>query len=112
MMTHLTTAQKTNLTNQINSGTTVAGVHTVQSNANTLDQAMNTLRQKYCQQRCGLKQVKITSDANNDKQTAYNNAVAAAETIINANSNPEMNPSTITQKAEQVNSSKTALNGE
>lgn len=36
-MTHLTTAQKTNLTNQINSGTTVAGVHTVQSNANTLD---------------------------------------------------------------------------
>ena len=51
-------------------------------------------------------------DANNDKQTAYNNAVAAAETIINANSNPEMNPSTITQKAEQVNSSKTALNGD
>ncbi len=50
-MTHLTTAQKTNLTNQINSGTTVAGVHTVQSNANTLDQAMNTL-EKYCQQRC------------------------------------------------------------
>ncbi|MQH94075.1 hypothetical protein EI042_25190, partial [Escherichia coli] len=42
---HLTTAQKTNLTNQINNGTTVAGVQTVQSNANTLDQAMNTLRQ-------------------------------------------------------------------
>ncbi|WP_374057524.1 hypothetical protein, partial [Staphylococcus aureus] len=35
-MTNLTTAQHTNLTNQINSGTTVAGVHTVQSNANTL----------------------------------------------------------------------------
>lgn len=35
-MTHLTTAQKTNLTNQINNGTTVAGVQTVQSNANTL----------------------------------------------------------------------------
>ncbi|WRN67601.1 hypothetical protein UM538_12540 [Staphylococcus aureus] len=44
-MTHLTPAQKTNLTNQINSGTTVAGVQTVQSNANTLDRAMNTLRQ-------------------------------------------------------------------
>ncbi|MDN8974982.1 hypothetical protein Q0P09_15440, partial [Staphylococcus aureus] len=27
-MTHLTTAQKTNLTNQINNGTTVAGVQT------------------------------------------------------------------------------------
>ncbi|HCY1581939.1 TPA: hyperosmolarity resistance protein Ebh [Staphylococcus aureus] len=110
-MTHLTTAQKTNLTNQINSGTTVAGVHTVQSNANTLDQAMNTLRQSIANNDA-TKASEDYVDANNDKQTAYNNAVAAAETIINANSNPEMNPSTITQKAEQVNSSKTALNGD
>ncbi len=110
-MTHLTTAQKTNLTNQINSGTTVAGVHTVQSNANTLDQAMNTLRQSIAN-KDATKASEDYVDANNDKQTAYNNAVAAAETIINANSNPEMNPSTITQKANQVNSSKTALNGD
>ncbi|HDP2011817.1 TPA: hyperosmolarity resistance protein Ebh, partial [Staphylococcus aureus] len=110
-MTHLTTAQKTHLTNQINSGTTVAGVHTAQSNANTLDQAMNTLRQSIAN-KDATKASEDYVDANNDKQTAYNNAVAAAETIINANSNPEMNPSTITQKAEQVNSSKTALNGD
>ncbi|HCZ8058633.1 TPA: hyperosmolarity resistance protein Ebh, partial [Staphylococcus aureus] len=110
-MTHLTPAQKTNLTNQINSGTTVAGVHTVQSNANTLDQAMNTLRQSIAN-KDATKASEDYVDANHDKQTAYNNAVAAAETIINANSNPEMNPSTITQKAEQVNSSKTALNGD
>lgn len=110
-MTHLTTAQKTNLTNQINSGTTVAGVQTVQSNTNTLDQAMNTLRQSIAN-KDATKASEDYVDANNDKQTAYNNAVAAAETIINANSNPEMNPSTITQKAEQVNSSKTALNGD
>lgn len=110
-MTHLTTAQKTNLTNQINSGTTVAAVHTVQSNANTLDQAMNTLRQSIAN-KDATKASEDYVDANNDKQTAYNNAVVAAETIINANSNPEMNPSTITQKAEQVNSSKTALNGD
>lgn len=109
-MTHLTPAQKTNLTNQINSGTTVAGVHTVQSNANTLDQAMNTLRQSIAN-KDATKASEDYVDANHDKQTAYNNAVAA-ETIINANSNPEMNPSTITQKAEQVNSSKTALNGD
>ncbi|SCS17561.1 cell wall associated fibronectin-binding protein [Staphylococcus aureus] len=108
---HLNNAQKTNLTNQINSGTTVAGVHTVQSNANTLDQAMNTLRQSIAN-KDATKASEDYVDANNDKQTAYNNAVAAAETIINANSNPEMNPSTITQKADQVNSSKTALNGD
>lgn len=110
-MTHLTPAQKTNLTNQINSGTTVAGVQTVQSSANTLDQAMNTLRQSIAN-KDATKASEDYVDANNDKQTAYNNAVAAAETIINANSNPEMNASTITQKAEQVNSTKTALNGD
>ncbi len=58
-MTHLTTARKTNLTNQINSGTTVVGVHTVQSNANTLDQAMNTL-DKVLLTMMRLKRVKIT----------------------------------------------------
>lgn len=84
-MTHLTPAQKTNLTNQINSGTTVAGVHTVQSNANTLDQAMNTLRQSIAN-KDATKASEDYVDANHDKQTAYNNAVAAAETIINANS--------------------------
>lgn len=83
-MTHLTTAQKTNLTNQINSGTTVAGVHTVQSNANTLDQAMNTLRQSIAN-KDATKASEDYVDANNDKQTAYNNAVAAAETIIKTN---------------------------
>ncbi|HDP2428497.1 TPA: hyperosmolarity resistance protein Ebh [Staphylococcus aureus] len=110
-ITHLTTAQKTNLTNQINSGTTVAGVQTVQSNANTLDQAMNTLRQSIAN-KDATKASEDYVDANNDKQTAYNNAVAAAETIINANSNPEMNPDTINQKASQVNSAKSALNGD
>lgn len=72
---------------------------------------MNTLRQSIAN-KDATKASEDYVDANNDKQTAYNNAVAAAETIINANSNPEMNPSTITQKAEQVNSSKTALNGD
>ncbi|WP_460914238.1 hypothetical protein, partial [Staphylococcus aureus] len=35
--THLTTAQKTDVRDKINSGTYVAGVRKVQSNANTLD---------------------------------------------------------------------------
>lgn len=60
-----------------------------------------------------LKQVEDYVDANNDKQNStFNNAVAAAETLLMRIANPEMNPSTITQKAEQVNSSKTALNGD
>ncbi|WP_180372055.1 GA module-containing protein, partial [Staphylococcus argenteus] len=44
-MSHLTDAQKSNLTSQIERGTTVAGVQGIQANAGTLDQAMNQLRQ-------------------------------------------------------------------
>ncbi|HID4897216.1 TPA: FIVAR domain-containing protein [Staphylococcus aureus] len=49
---------------------------------------MNTLRQSIAN-KDATKASEDYVDANNDKQTAYNNAVAAAETIINANSNPE-----------------------
>lgn len=47
---------------------------------------MNTLRQSIAN-KDATKASEDYVDANNDKQTAYNNAVAAAETIINANSN-------------------------
>ncbi len=42
---------------------------------------------------------------------AYNDAVTNAEGIISATNNPEMNPDTINQ-ASQVNSAKSALNGD
>ncbi|MBD4409719.1 hypothetical protein GUG98_23925, partial [Xanthomonas citri pv. citri] len=45
-------------------------------------------------------------------QNAYNDAVTNAEGIISATNNPEMNPDTINQKASQVNSAKSALNGD
>ena len=51
-------------------------------------------------------------DANTDLQNAYNHAVSEAEGIISASNNPEMNPDTINQKASQVNSANSALNGD
>ncbi|HCZ5902434.1 TPA: hyperosmolarity resistance protein Ebh, partial [Staphylococcus aureus] len=110
-MTHLTTAQKTNLTNQINSGTTVAGVQGIQANAGTLNQAMNQLRQSIAS-KDATKSSEDYQDANADLQNAYNDAVTNAEGIISATNNPEMNPDTINQKASQVNSAKSALNGD
>ncbi|HDE9594308.1 TPA: hyperosmolarity resistance protein Ebh [Staphylococcus aureus] len=110
-MTHLTTAQKTNLTNQINSGTTVAGVHTVQSNANTLDQAMNTLRQSIANNDA-TKASEDYVDANNDKQTAYNNAVTAAENIINQANGTNANQSQVEAALSTVTTTKQALNGD
>ncbi|EGL85515.1 putative extracellular matrix-binding protein ebh [Staphylococcus aureus subsp. aureus 21305] len=110
-MSHLTDAQKANLTSQIESGTTVAGVQGIQANASTLDQAMNQLRQSIAS-KDATKSSEDYQDANADLQNAYNDAVTNAEGIISATNNPEMNPDTINQKASQVNSAKSALNGD
>ena len=110
-MSHLTNAQKANLTEQIERGTTVAGVQGIQANAGTLDQAMNQLRQSIASKDT-TKSSEDYQDANADLQNAYNRAVSDAEGIISATNNPEMNPDTINQKASQVNSAKSALNGD
>ncbi len=110
-MSHLTNAQKANLTEQIERGTTVAGVQGIQANAGTLNQAMNQLRQSIAS-KDATKSSEDYQDANADLQTAYNDAVTNAEGIISATNNPEMNPDTINQKASQVNSAKSALNGD
>ncbi|SGU04823.1 extracellular matrix binding protein [Staphylococcus aureus] len=110
-LSDLTNAQKANLTSQIESGTTVAGVQGIQANAGTLDQAMNQLRQSIAS-KDATKSSEDYQDANADLQNAYNDAVTNAEGIISATNNPEMNPDTINQKASQVNSAKSALNGD
>ncbi|WP_415918579.1 DUF1542 domain-containing protein [Staphylococcus warneri] len=51
-------------------------------------------------------------DASPDNQNAYNNAIHAAEGIINAANNPELNADTITAKAQQVIQAKSDLNGD
>ncbi len=110
-MSHLTNAQKANLTEKIERGTTVAGVQGIQANAGTLNQAMNQLRQSIAS-KDATKSSEDYQDANADLQNAYNDAVTNAEGIISATNNPEMNPDTINQKASQVNSAKSALNGD
>ncbi|HDZ7539631.1 TPA: GA module-containing protein, partial [Staphylococcus aureus] len=110
-MSHLTDAQKSNLTSQIESGTTVSGVQGIQANAGTLNEVMNQLRQSIAS-KDATKSSEDYQDANADLQNAYNRAVSDAEGIISATNNPEMNPDTINQKASQVNSAKSALNGD
>ncbi len=81
-MSHLTDAQKANLTSQIESGTNVvAGVQGIQANAGTLDQAMNQLRQSIALEDA-TKSSEDYQDANADLQNAYNDAVTNAEGII------------------------------
>ncbi|WP_424842390.1 hyperosmolarity resistance protein Ebh [Staphylococcus pasteuri] len=110
-LTHLTDAQKDHLTTQINNSTTVADVQGIQGNANTLDQAMNTLKQSIADQNT-VRNSEDYNDASSDNQNSYNNAVTSAEDIINASTNPEMSADTINAKAQQVLHTKGDLNGD
>ncbi len=83
-MSHLTNAQKANLTEQIERGTTVAGVQGIQANAGTLDQAMNQLRQSIASKDT-TKSDEDYQDANANLQNAYNDAVTNAEGIYECN---------------------------
>ena len=110
-LTSLTDAQKAQLTHDIDHGQTVSDVQSIQNNADTLNQAMDTLRQSIADQTT-VKDNEDYHDASPDQQQAYNSAVTDAENIINAATNPEMNADAINSKAQQVISAKTKLNGD
>ncbi|HGZ4540806.1 TPA: DUF1542 domain-containing protein, partial [Staphylococcus aureus] len=103
-------AQKQSITGQIDSATQVTGVQSVKDNATNLDNAMNQLRNSIAN-KDDVKASQPYVDADRDKQNAYNTAVTNAENIINATSQPTLDPSAVTQAANQVSTNKTALNG-
>ncbi|HDK7683561.1 TPA: hyperosmolarity resistance protein Ebh [Staphylococcus aureus] len=109
-MTYLSDAQKQSITGQIDNATLVTGVQSVKDNATNLDNAMNQLRNSIAN-KDEVKASQPYVDADTDKQNAYNTAVTSAENIINATSQPTLDPSAVTQAANQVNTNKTALNG-
>lgn len=109
-MTHLSDAQKHSITGQIDSATQVTDVQSVKDNATNLDNAMNQLRNSIAN-KDEVKASQPYVDADRDKQNAYNTAVTSAENIINATSQPTLDPSAVTQVANQVSTNKTALNG-
>ena len=110
-LTSLTDAQKAQLTQDIDNGQTVSDVQGIQNNADTLNQAMDTLRQSIADQTT-VKDNEDYHDASPDQQQAYNTAVTDAESIINTATHPEMNADTINSKAQQVTTAKTNLNGD
>lgn len=102
--------KKQSITVQIDNATQVTGVQSVKDNATNLDNAMNQLRNSIAN-KDEVKASQPYVDADRDKQNAYNTAVTSAENIINATSQPTLDPSAVTQAANQVNTNKTALNG-
>ena len=110
-LTHLTNAQKDALTTQINGGATISDVQATEATAGNLDNAMDALKQSIADQ-ATVRNNEDYHDASPDNQNAYNNAIHAAEGIINAANNPELNADTITAKAQQVIQAKSDLNGD
>ncbi|MBD4562315.1 hypothetical protein GUG66_21730, partial [Xanthomonas citri pv. citri] len=78
-LTHITTAQRNDLTNQISQATNLAGVESVKQNANSLDGAMGNL-QTAINDKSGTLASQNFLDADEQKRNAYNQAVSAAET--------------------------------
>ncbi|WP_256084760.1 hypothetical protein, partial [Staphylococcus aureus] len=109
-LTHITTAQRNDLTNQISQATNLAGVESVKQSANSLDGAMGNL-QTAINDKSGTLASQNFLDADEQKRNAYNQAVSAAETILNKQTGPNTAKTAVEQALNNVNSAKHALNG-
>ncbi|HEA2837005.1 TPA: GA module-containing protein, partial [Staphylococcus aureus] len=109
-LTHITTAQRNDLTNQISQATNLAGVESVKQNANSLDGAMGNL-QTAINDKSGTLASQNFLDADEQKRNAYNQAVSAAETILNKQTGPNTAKTAVEQALNNVNNAKHALNG-
>lgn len=109
-LTHITTAQRNDLTNQISQATNLAGVESVKQSANSLDGAMGNL-QTAINDKAGTLESQNFLDADEQKRNAYNQAVSAAETILNKQTGPNTAKTAVEQALNNLNTAKHALNG-
>ena len=71
---------------------------------------MTDLRQEISHQQA-VKTSQPFVDADNDRQTAYNDAINHAESIVSETTQPELNPSNVSQAMQQIKTTETDLNG-
>ncbi|MQH43742.1 hypothetical protein EI040_25005, partial [Escherichia coli] len=89
----------------------ISTVNQVKTKAEQLDQAMERLINGI-QDKDQVKQSVNFTDADPEKQTAYNNAVTAAENIINQANGTNANQSQVEAALSTVTTTKQALNGD
>ena len=109
-LNHITNAQRTALEGQINQATTVDGVNTVKTNANTLDGAMNSLQGSINDKDATLRNQNYL-DADESKRNAYTQAVTAAEGILNKQTGGNTSKADVDNALNAVTRAKAALNG-
>ncbi|MQS33972.1 GA module-containing protein, partial [Escherichia coli] len=110
-LTSINNAQKEALKSQIEGATTVAGVNQVSTTASELNTAMSNL-QNGINDEAATKAAQKYTDADRDKQTAYNDAVTAAKTLLDKTAGTNDNKAAVEQALQRVNTAKTALNGD
>ncbi len=110
-LTHLNDAQKQSFESQITQAPLVTDVTTINQKAQTLDHAMELLRNSVADNQTTLASEDY-HDANAQRQNDYNQAVTAANNIINQTTSPTMNPDDVNGATTQVNNTKVALDGD
>ncbi|MEZ2093108.1 hypothetical protein QUC38_17650, partial [Staphylococcus aureus] len=110
-LTSLNGPQKAKLKEQVGQATTLPNVQTVRDNAQTLNTAMKGLRDSIANE-ATIKAGQNYTDASQNKQNDYNNAVTAAKAIIGQTTSPSMIAQEINQAKDQVTAKQQALNGQ
>ncbi|MEJ3492533.1 DUF1542 domain-containing protein, partial [Staphylococcus aureus] len=110
-LTHLNDAQKQSFESQITQAPLVTEVTTINQKAQALDHAMELLRNSIADNQATLASEDY-HDATAQRQNDYNQAVTAANNIINQTTSPTMNPDDVNHATTQVNNTKVALDGD
>ncbi|HDK3641796.1 TPA: hyperosmolarity resistance protein Ebh [Staphylococcus aureus] len=110
-LTHLNDAQKQSFESQITQAPLVTDVTTINQKAQALDHAMELLRNSIADNQATLASEDY-HDAAAQRQNDYNQAVTAANNIINQTTSPTMNPDDVNRATTQVNNTKVALDGD
>ncbi|PVW19719.1 hyperosmolarity resistance protein Ebh, partial [Staphylococcus aureus] len=108
---NLNQPQKTALKDQVSHAELVTGVNAIKQNADALNNAMGTLKQQI-QANSQVPQSVDFTQADQDKQQAYNNAANQAQQIANGTPTPVLAPDTVTKAVTTMNQAKDALNGD
>lgn len=99
---NLNQPQKTALKDQVSHAELVTGVNAIKQNADALNNAMGTLKQQI-QANSQVPQSVDFTQADQDKQQAYNNAANQAQQIANGIPTPVLTPDTVTQAVTTMN---------
>ena len=107
---NLNQAQRDEYNKQITQATAVPDVNAIQTAAEKLNEAMTNLKQGIAN-KDDILAGEDYHDADQDKQAAFNDAISAAQDLLNQTASPTMDPTQVTNALTKVQETTQALNG-